>query len=109
MGAQDSLADAAMGGNVIAGAQNGEPGGLQVWHGLEKACGDRGLLAVLLQLLAETEQDEGAPVVAFGNFHLVDGNVLEKWNRFPVFQDFRHLGFNRCPVFGEGFEECELP
>ena len=108
MGAHNSLADATMGRDVIPGAQNREPGSLQIWHRLEQACSYRRLFAVFFQLVAEAEQNEGAPVGANGDLFLVGRNILKCRDGLPMLQNFFDLGVDRFPVFGEGGKERKM-
>ena len=66
MGPDNSLADAAMGGDVVAGTENREPRRLQIRHAFKQLRRERRLPGIFFQLVAEAEQDEGAPVGAFG-------------------------------------------
>ncbi len=108
MRAQDPLGDAGMGRDVVAGRQDREPGGMNIWHLGDERGGDRRLGAVLGQGIAETIEEEGLPIVLGRDPVLVRRDVLESGNMLTELQHLPDLGQDLLPPFLELLQEREI-
>src|SRR5439155_3893708 len=108
MRAQNALGDAAMGRNMVTRPENREPSGLQIGDALEDPGSEGRLAAVLLQLGAETIENESSPVVAHGDALLVARYILEQRHCFTIFEDLIDFGANALPILDERLVEGEI-